>query len=214
MNSRFFIKLLAIPFLFLVFTLPVHASSFDPEYYAAKYPDVVAIYGTAPESLYDHYVTFGKKEHRFQNAGEEAAAAEQAALAAAAGPQAIQGYSTYIDVDIASQTVIYFVDGVPVYTCPCVTGDVLRHRDTPRGVFTMNTHTPGKYLKGPTWYCWVDYWMEFGHTQCGLHDASWRTKFGGDIYQTNGSHGCVNLSHQDAEAIFNMVNIGTVVVVH
>ena len=217
MNIKNAIKFLAVPFLLLLFSIPVHAEGFDAAYYAAKYPDVVAVYGEAPEALYNHYVTFGKREHRFQNAAEEAFAVQQAEAAAAqlaASNQALPGYGTYIDVNIDTQTVTCFADGVAIYQCACVSGDVLRHRDTPRGTFQMTTHTPGKYLKGPTWYCWVDYWMEFGHTQCGLHDASWRTAFGGNIYQTNGSHGCVNLSHADAAAIFGMYGIGTTVVVH
>ena len=28
----------------------------------------------------------------------------------------------------------------------------------------------------------------------GFHDASWRDEFGGDIYLTDGSHGCINHS--------------------
>jgi lipoprotein-anchoring transpeptidase ErfK/SrfK len=48
----------------------------------------------------------------------------------------------------------------------------------------------------------------------GLHDANWRSSFGGDIYLTNGSHGCVNLPHDAACQLFDMVGIGTTVVVH
>ena len=48
----------------------------------------------------------------------------------------------------------------------------------------------------------------------GIHDASWRSKFGGDIYKYNGSHGCVNLPHDVALNLYDMVDIGTMVVVH
>ena len=37
---------------------------FDPAFYAAAYPDVVAVYGTDPDKLYEHYVTYGKAENR------------------------------------------------------------------------------------------------------------------------------------------------------
>jgi lipoprotein-anchoring transpeptidase ErfK/SrfK len=40
------------------------------------------------------------------------------------------------------------------------------------------------------------------HDGQGLHDASWRTTFGGNIYQTNGSHGCVNLPEDAAQVIY------------
>ncbi|MBR6452635.1 MAG: L,D-transpeptidase, partial [Lachnospiraceae bacterium] len=56
-------------------------------------------------------------------------------------------------------------------------------------------------------------WMRFSGN-CGLHDASWRKAFGGDIYLHNGSHGCVNLPHDMAVALYDRVGIGTVVVVH
>jgi len=36
----------------------------------------------------------------------------------------------------------------------------------------------------------------------GLHDADWRSKFGGTIYQTNGSHGCINLPPKVAAQVY------------
>lgn len=37
---------------------------FDPEYYAVNNPDVTAVYGTDPASLYAHYQIYGQKEGR------------------------------------------------------------------------------------------------------------------------------------------------------
>ena len=37
---------------------------FDAVYYAAAYPDVVAVYGTGEAALYQHYVLFGRAEGR------------------------------------------------------------------------------------------------------------------------------------------------------
>lgn len=48
----------------------------------------------------------------------------------------------------------------------------------------------------------------------GLHDATWRNKFGGNIYINKGSHGCVNLPYQTAEYIYENVKVGTKVLVH
>ena len=47
----------------------------------------------------------------------------------------------------------------------------------------------------------------------GMHDATWRTTFGGDIYMENGSHGCVNLPETIAEVLFEQMSVGTPVVV-
>jgi len=37
---------------------------FDAEFYAAAYPDVVAVLGTSEAALYQHYVTCGRAEGR------------------------------------------------------------------------------------------------------------------------------------------------------
>ena len=43
--------------------------------------------------------------------------------------------------------------------------------------------------------------MGFNGSQ-GMHDAIWRAEFGGDIYKSWGSHGCVNLPLEAAEKIY------------
>lgn len=45
---------------------------FDAEFYAATYPDVVAVFGNSPETLYKHYLEYGKAEGRSCNAQEYA----------------------------------------------------------------------------------------------------------------------------------------------
>lgn len=177
------------------------ASDFDPVYYAQRYPDVAAVYGNDPVALYGHYLNFGMSEHRFKNAQEEA------------DNQASDTLDTYIDVDITNQTVTYYVNGEVVLSSPCVTGQPGNGRSTPTGVFQVLTKIPGKYLVGPDWNVWVDRWMRFTGA-VGLHDANWRSKFGGSIYKSNGSHGCVNLPSDVARQLYDMVEIGTAVVVH
>lgn len=129
----------------------------------------------------------------------------------AAGEQQTPALSTYVDVSIDTQTLVYYENGTPVLISPVVTGSP--GRSTPRGVFMINSCVPGKYLTGPTWHVWVNRWMRFSGN-CGLHDASWRSSFGGDIYKRNGSHGCVNLPTDVATALYDRVGIGTVVIVH
>ena len=46
-------------------------TDFDPDYYAERYPDVVAIYGDKDEELLAHYVAHGQEEGRFANKTEE-----------------------------------------------------------------------------------------------------------------------------------------------
>ena len=56
--------------------------------------------------------------------------------------------------------------------------------------------------------------MPIGWDGEGFHDADWRYSFGGDIYQYDGSHGCLNLPPSVAEIVFNNVEVHTPVVVY
>ena len=61
----------------------------------------------------------------------------------------------------------------------------------------------------------VSYWMPIDtSTGVGLHDAPWRSTFGGNYYISTGSHGCINLPVSAARTIYNNC-FGTMpVVVH
>ena len=66
-------------------------------------------------------------------------------------------------------------------------------------------------LRGPGYASFVYYWMAV-NGNIGLHDATWRRRFGGDEYKYNGSHGCVNMPKSKAGELYNMVEVGTPVV--
>ncbi len=200
--KKFVLSLFVVTFAVLLFKVPTKADGFDATYYANKYPDVVAAYGTDAGALYSHYMQFGIFEGRFQNAEEER-------TGTAAGIES----ATYVDVDIANQTVTYYQQGTPVLSSACVTGNESKGNGTPTGFFHIETKVPGKYLVGPDWNVWADRWMRFTGA-VGLHDASWRSKFGGEIYKTSGSHGCVNLPSDVAKTLYDMVDVGTTVIVH
>ncbi|MCR4586063.1 MAG: L,D-transpeptidase, partial [Lachnospiraceae bacterium] len=195
----------------------VYPDGFDPVYYANKYPDVKAVCGNDAALLYSHYTMFGKSEKRFKNAQEEKAAtpaapaAQTANTALPAVDTSVLG-KTYIDVCISTQTLTYVVDNKVVLATPVVTGK--GGRSTPIGIYPITGMVPGTRLIGPTWDVWVDRWMRLGDTHCGLHDASWRSAFGGTVYLTNGSHGCVNLPHDVAIVLYSMVVPGTLVNLH
>ncbi len=226
MSNRIFICIFITVTTLFANVISVSAEGFDATYYANKYPDVVQQLGNDPAALEQHYLTFGVNEGRFQNQQEEidnynnllnnpGAAPDNTEVVAAPVAQPLPGAGTYIDVNIAEQTVNYFENGVVKLSTPCVTGNVNAGNGTPTGTFAINTLTPGKFLTGPTWNVWVDRWMRFTpNAAIGLHDASWRSNFGGDIYLTSGSHGCVNLPHDAAVQLFDMASIGTTVIVH
>ena len=66
-------------------------------------------------------------------------------------------------------------------------------------------------LRGPNYATPVDFWMPVKGS-IGLHDADWRKEFGGDIYLTNGSHGCVNIPPEVMPTIYDEYEIGTPVI--
>ncbi len=186
----------------MTFGNKARAGEFDPTYYAARYPDVAAAMGTDSAALLKHYLQFGAAEGRFKNASEEAT-----------GVITPLDFSTYIDVDLTNQSMTYFQSGVPVLSSSIVSGNIRNGNGTPTGTFMIENKVPGKYLTGPTWHVWVDRWMRFTGL-VGFHDATWRSKFGGEIYKTDGSHGCVNLPHDVALKLYDMADVGTVVIVH
>lgn len=122
--------------------------------------------------------------------------------------------NTFIVVDISEQKLTVY-DGNDIYLeTDVVTGKKGEH-DTPTGMYKMGSKDTDTYLSSQKYgyNTHVDYWMPF-NGGIGLHDAAWRNKFGGSIYENNGSHGCVNIPHNDAEDIYNHVKRGTKVLVH
>lgn len=214
-----------------ILSISIHASAisfeFDANYYARKYPDVAQAVGTSYDALYSHYEEFGSKEGRYVSQAEESyyfannmikvgenVNSTESKTTTESTNSIIVPYDTFVDVNITTQTVTYYENGVEVMSSPCVTGNSNLHRDTPQGTFKVLYKQTKKYLIGPTWKSYVDYWMRFTNTSVGLHDASWRSNFGGEIYKTNGSHGCVNLPKEFAAQLYEAVSLGTVVYVH
>lgn len=107
------------------------------------------------------------------------------------------------------------MDGTCIVDTPVVTGTKgVSDRETPSGgVWAIDAKMVDYYLVGQGYNTHVDYWMPF-NGNVGIHDASWRDSFGGSIYLTNGSHGCVNTPYKAAKKIYENVSIGTPVIVY
>lgn len=121
--------------------------------------------------------------------------------------------SEYIEVDISDQKLYYYIDNCLKLETDVITGRENKY-DTRVGSFEIYEKTEGRYLVGADYRVWVDYWMRFDNG-IGLHDATWRGgKFGGSIYKTNGSHGCVNMASDDAMYIYDNAKLKTKVLVH
>lgn len=134
----------------------------------------------------------------------------------AADPEFQLGYGLdYIDIDIEKQHVILFENGRKIMESDCVTGTPNRARETHKGVFQINYKQRNRVLRGSQrlYASFVNYWMPFD-AGIGLHDATWRGQFGGTIYKSSGSHGCVNLPLSFAKKLYKRVYAGETVYVH
>lgn len=120
-------------------------------------------------------------------------------------------YKKYILIDISDQTLKYYVKGKVKLKSNVVTGG--RGCGTPKGRFKLHHKARNVNLTGPGYVSHVSYWMPFIGQSYGMHDASWRSTFGGSIYKYNGSHGCVNMPRSKVSKLYKMVPNGTRVII-
>lgn len=124
---------------------------------------------------------------------------------------------SYIEVDIANQSMFVYIDGAMVLSTPVVTGQIgtntvpgaysIWNMETPSELVGYNPRTQSDYVQP------VQYWMGFDDTGQGIHDANWQPYFGGDAYLTNGSLGCVNTPPDVMPLVFDYAYLGMPVVV-
>lgn len=123
--------------------------------------------------------------------------------------------NTYVEVNLTAQHLWYYRNGKFIVESDFVSGNTSRGNGTHVGVYGITYKTRDAILgenSGADYRSPVSFWMPFNGNE-GLHDASWRSRFGGNIYKTNGSHGCINLPRSAAEQIYNNIEAGTAVVV-
>lgn len=120
---------------------------------------------------------------------------------------------TYIEVDMSAQKLYYFVDGSMKLSTDIVTGNTSRGNGTPPKICAIYAKQKNRILRGANYASFVNYWMPVSGN-IGIHDATWRDEFGGEIYKTDGSHGCINLPKEKAGTLYEMAEIGTPVVIY
>lgn len=123
--------------------------------------------------------------------------------------------TTYIEIDIDMQHMWYFEDGKLVVSTPVVTG-MKYYNDTSTGLYEIyNKESPAR-LVGETWDTYVNYWMAVTYDGIGIHDSTWRYdyEYGGSTYTYDGSHGCINTPYYKVEELYELVDIGTPVVIY
>lgn len=127
--------------------------------------------------------------------------------------------NTYIEVDLSEQHMYYYQAGVNIFESDFVSGNMsYADRQTHAGIFTLYYKKSPDVLRGSQkadgtyeYEQKVQYWMPFDGG-IGFHDATWRDEFGGDIYLTSGSHGCINLPPENAAVLYDLIQYNVPIV--
>lgn len=120
---------------------------------------------------------------------------------------------TYVEIDMGEQMMYYYQNGILQIETPVVTGNTSRRMGTPSGVNYVYSKQTNRILRGEGYASHVNFWMPV-KGNIGIHDASWRSNYGGQIYQTNGSHGCINTPYEAMSKMYEMVEVGTPVIMY
>lgn len=115
--------------------------------------------------------------------------------------------NSYVEINLTAQHLYMYVDGELIVESDFVSGNLSKNFITPTGAFTLTYKDKDAVLRGENYETPVTFWMPYAGN-VGMHDATWRSEFGGDIYKTDGSHGCVNLPWSKAKIIFENIEQG------
>ncbi len=118
--------------------------------------------------------------------------------------------NTYVEINVTAQRLFLYKDGKCILETDVVTGAPF-HTETPSGVYGITYKERAHTMTGEDYRVETSYWMPFAGN-VGMHDATWRNKFGGTLYKTNGSHGCVNMPYYATRTIYQTVDKGTPVI--
>ena len=130
--------------------------------------------------------------------------------------------NTYAEVDLSAQHMWYIQNGNVVLETDIVSGLPTPDRITPEGVYDVLYKESPSVLVGekdpetgqPIYEREVRYWMQFTWSGVGFHDADWQPAFGGSLYQSAGSHGCINMPIDKAGQLLNLISAGVPVICH
>ncbi len=118
---------------------------------------------------------------------------------------------SYVEINLTSQHLFLYQNGECILESDFVSGNPSRGNATPPGIYGITYKERNATLNGETYSTPVNFWMPFNNN-VGMHDATWRSEFGRNIYMTNGSHGCVNLPYAVAQEIYGIVEKNTPVI--
>lgn len=123
-----------------------------------------------------------------------------------------------IVVNLTSQVLYLYNKGEVIFSTNVVSGK--NGFETPTGEYYINSKGRNVSLKGSeqgeSWETVVAYWMPFIGGAYGIHDATSQPEWkfhDPSAHYSGGSHGCINLRYGDAAALYEMVDVGTKVII-
>ena len=119
---------------------------------------------------------------------------------------------TYAEICIEQQMMWIYKNGEVVAETAVTTGTHSTGQDTPSGcVWAIDGKEANAIF--PENGARVKYWLPFENA-CGIHDAAWRSNFGGTVWLNAGSGGCVNTPEWAAAIAFDALDVGYPVIVY
>ena len=113
----------------------------------------------------------------------------------------------WIDVNLSEQRVYAYEGDVVVNSFLASTG--VAQTPTVTGEYKIYVKVRIQDMSGPGYYLRDVPWVMFFYDEYGFHGTYWHNNFG-----TPMSRGCVNLTIDDAEWLYNWASVGTVVNIH
>ena len=119
-----------------------------------------------------------------------------------ADPGAHWGAGRELVVDLSTQMAYAYEHGVLQHSALVSTG--LPATPTVQGEYAIWHKTPSQTMTGPGYYLPGVQWVMYFYQGYGFHGTYWHNNFGNPM-----SHGCVNMTNEDALWFYNFASIGT-----
>jgi len=121
-------------------------------------------------------------------------------------PGAMVGQGREIVVDLSNSRVYAYENGILMYET--VSSNGLPATPTVQGSFTVQSKVRSQTMSGPGYWLPNVEWVLYFYQGYALHGTYWHDNFGQPM-----SHGCVNLTNDDARWFYDFAEIGTPVTV-
>jgi lipoprotein-anchoring transpeptidase ErfK/SrfK len=114
--------------------------------------------------------------------------------------------SKRIELDLSEQRLTAFEGDTELLTALVSTG--ISRYPTPPGEYTIIRKIRSQVMSGPGYYLPNVEWVSYFYAGYAIHGTYWHSNFGHPM-----SHGCVNMTNDDAQWIYNWAPRGTPVIV-